>query len=60
LLDAGRHLFFIDVDRHQVADLRRVIERHPGIESIGEARGLPRWFITSQREVPRFLKQTLP
>lgn len=60
LLDSGRHLFFIDVDRNQVADLRKVIERHSGIEAIGEARGLPRWLVTSQREVPKFLTQTLP
>jgi hypothetical protein len=60
LLESGRHVFFIDVDRQQVAALRRVMETQPGIESIGEARGLPRWWVTGQREVPRFLTETLP
>ena len=60
LLDAGRHVFFIDIDRQQTADLRRVVAGHPGIEAIGQARGLPRWLVTSQREVPRFLTRTLP
>ncbi|MBM4205310.1 MAG: hypothetical protein FJ194_14350 [Gammaproteobacteria bacterium] len=60
LLDSGQHLFFIDVDRAQTAALRRVVESQPGIQSLGESRGLPRWWVKSQREVPRFLTQTLP
>lgn len=60
MLDSGRHVMFIDVDRGQLVTLRRVLAGHPGIESIGESKGLPRWLVTSQREVPKFLTQTLP
>ena len=59
-LAAGRHVFFVDVTRSQVHILRRVVERHRGLEAMGQAQGLPRWLVTGQREVPRFLRHTLP
>ncbi len=60
VLDSGRHIFFVDVRREQVQALRRAVENHPEIEVLGQSRGLPAWLVTSQREVPRFLRQTLP
>ncbi len=60
LLDSGRHVFFVDIDRQQIPALRKAVESFVGIEAIGEAQGLPRWLVASQRAVPRFLTQTLP
>lgn len=60
ILDDGKHIFFVDVRRDQLQALRRTMETHPEIQAVGQSRGLPTWLVTSQREVPRFLRQTLP
>lgn len=60
VLDSGQHVFFVDVRRDQVQALRRAMESHPELKAIGQARGLPGWLVRGQRDVPRFLRQTLP
>ena len=41
-LDAGKHVFFVDVDSDQEAALARIVSDHPRLQQAGEGRGMVR------------------
>lgn len=59
-LSRGQHLLFVDVDPDQASTLERVMTQFPALRPSGSTRGVPRWLFVGQRELPRFLTQTMP
>ncbi|MEH6551496.1 MAG: magnesium transporter [Pseudomonadales bacterium] len=53
-LDAGRHVFMVDVNKNQESALRVIINAHPRMEVAGEGRSTPKIVIDAQRGFSRF------
>jgi hypothetical protein len=58
-LQDGRHVFFVDVDRGEVAALNQVVASHPGLEAAGIERAGAHWIVAWQQRCLNFVK-TLP
>ncbi|PSJ45748.1 NAD/FAD-utilizing enzyme [Zobellella endophytica] len=58
-LNAGRHLFFVDVEPAQEAVLARVVGAHPRLEAAGTGASTPRWVIRLQNKWKAFI-HTMP
>ena len=59
-LEAGRHVFFVDLEADQEELLDRIRQRYPGIEFAGTGGGSPHWAVTMQHRVKRFFVETFP
>jgi hypothetical protein len=60
VLNAGKHVFFVDLRPEQEEVLTRVLRRHPDVELAGTERGTPSWIMAGQKRIPHFLTDTLP
>lgn len=54
-LDAGRHVFFVDIRPGQELLLQRAVARHPGVRQIGKGEAMPWWLIALQEKYQRFI-----
>jgi hypothetical protein len=58
-LDAGRHIFFVDVDEEQEAALARIVADHPNLKASGEGTATPKIVVAAQKKFHDAM-QTLP
>jgi hypothetical protein len=58
-LDAGKHIFFVDVPREQEQVLATVVARHPGLTQAGEGPATPEMVVYAQKKFNAAM-QTLP
>lgn len=56
VLDRGKHVFFVDVDKSQEAQLAKVINRHPHLQLAGMGEATPRWIIRGHDNYTSFMK----
>jgi hypothetical protein len=59
-LEAGKHLFFVDLTRDQEQILDRVMSDHPKARKAGTGRSTPHWIVSWQRRLKRLFTDTLP
>jgi hypothetical protein len=59
-LEAGRHLFFVDLPPDQEPILRRAIRNHPSARSAGTGRSTPHWLVKLQRSTRNLFVEKLP
>lgn len=55
-LDAGKHIFFIDVEAKQEHLLKEVVDQHPQLEFAGDGSAAPAWIVKGQSQFQRFIK----
>lgn len=58
-LDAGKHIFFVDVDATQELALSRIVAAHPRLQSAGEGEATPRVVVEAQKKFSSAM-ETLP
>ena len=58
-LDAGKHIFFVDVDDEQEAALSKVVSAHPRLQAAGEGAATPKVVVEAQKKFHDAM-QTLP
>ncbi|GAA3533436.1 hypothetical protein [Zobellella aerophila] len=58
-LQAGKHVFFVDVEPTQEAILARVAGAHPQLQAAGTGAATPRWVILAQNKWKAF-NRTMP
>lgn len=58
-LDAGKHIFFVDIDAEQKAVLDRVVSGHPRLQYAGEGSATPGVVVKAQKKFNEAM-QTLP
>jgi hypothetical protein len=58
-LDAGRHIFFVDVDDAQESALAQIVGAHPGLTPAGEGTATPKVVVEAQKKFHDTM-QTLP
>lgn len=59
-LAAGQHILFVDITAEQTPGLRIVTEQFPGLVVDSVENGTPQWIMRGQKEIPHFLRETLP
>ena len=59
-LRKGKHVFVVDVDLQQEANLARVVERHPGLQLAGTGKAPPRWIVMGQHKIKKITSDTFP
>ncbi len=59
-LEAGRHVFFVDLRDDQEHLLNEVVRRHPGARQAGTGRAAPHWLTVWQRRLKKVFVETLP
>lgn len=59
VLDAGKHVFFVDVDPDQEDTVREVIGAHPKLNPAGDGPATPRWVVHAQKNWGKFV-DTMP
>tara|TARA_B110000977_G_scaffold200091_1_gene289417 strand:- start:1738 stop:2313 length:576 start_codon:yes stop_codon:yes gene_type:complete len=60
VLNAGKHVFFVDLAPEQEEVLARLMTGHPSLKAAGTDRGTPRWITKGQKNIPTLLRETLP
>ena len=58
-LQAGKHVFFVDISDTQQNTLNQIIKSHPRLQSAGEGISTPEWVIEWQKNWNGFIK-TMP
>jgi len=48
-LDAGKHIFFVDINEDQEDVLSRIVSAHPGLQSAGEGESTPEIVVEAQK-----------
>ena len=48
LLNAGKHVFFVDIEPKHTDVLNSIIQRHPKLLPAGTGKATPAWFVKSQ------------
>ncbi len=56
----GKHVFVVDVDPEQEANLERIVTRHQGLQLAGTGRATPRWIVMGQHRIKKFTSDTFP
>lgn len=59
-LEAGKHLFFVDLTEDQEDVLERIVQKHPNARIAGTGRSTPHWIVAWQGRLKRLFTQTLP
>jgi hypothetical protein len=59
-LNAGRHVFFVDLEPGQEPILRRILQSHPKAQDAGDGPATPHWVVFSQYRLKRLFAETLP
>jgi hypothetical protein len=60
VLNAGSHVFFVDLTDDQEEVLAGLISAHPKLQAAGTDKGTPRWITKGQKKIPTLLRETLP
>jgi len=60
VLEAGRHVLFVDVAPQQEATLRQTLVRHPRLEVAGTGSGAPHWLVAGQSRARHFFTDVFP
>ncbi len=58
-LDAGRHVFFVDITPEQEAVLSRIVSQHPGLQAAGSGQPTPEVVVEAQKKFNHAM-QVLP
>ena len=56
VLDHGKHILFVDVDRRQITALEQVLKAHPHLKSVGKGSSAPRVIVWGQQLFHRFMR----
>ncbi|TQV86776.1 NAD/FAD-utilizing enzyme [Exilibacterium tricleocarpae] len=56
VLQAGKHIFFVDVDPEQEAVLEKVAKAHPQLLKAGTGDSAPHWVVTAQQKFRQFVR----
>ena len=56
VINAGKHLFFVDVDPNQESVLQEVVSNHPQLKFAGTGHAVPGWFVRGQENFQKFVK----
>lgn len=59
-LNQGRHVFFVDLLPNQQSTLDELTGQYPNLQAAGTERGTPQWIMKGSKEIPHFLRETLP
>jgi len=59
-LEAGKHVFFVDLTNEQEKILERVLEKHPTARMAGTGRSTPHWIVSWQQRIKGLFTETLP
>lgn len=59
-LEAGRHVFFVDLSDEEEDILARVVQAHPRAEMAGTGRSTPHWIMSWQQRLKGLFTDTLP
>lgn len=59
-LEAGKHVFFVDVSAEQEGTLERIVLNHPTAEMAGTGRSTPHWIVAWQQRLKGLFTETLP
>ncbi len=59
-LEAGKHVFFVDLEAPQAAALKEVVRKHPRLAAAGTAAGMPSWIVFGQHRLTQFFTKTFP
>lgn len=59
-LEAGKHLFFVDLTDEQEDILENVVKRHPTARIAGTGRSTPHWIVSWQQRLKNLFVETLP
>lgn len=59
-LDAGKHVFFVDVDPSQEEIINKVKVRHPHLSDAGTGDATPRWVVKGQQNFKDITTTTFP
>ncbi|MCK5361013.1 MAG: NAD/FAD-utilizing enzyme [Gammaproteobacteria bacterium] len=59
-LNAGRHVFFVDIDKDQKNILNDVTSSHPGLIKAGTGTATPRWVVMGQDKAVDIATHTFP
>ncbi len=60
VLEQGKHVFFVDLLPEQEGILDELVGRHPTLELAGTERGTPQWIMKGTKQIPHFLRETMP
>lgn len=55
-LKQGKHIFFVDITRHQEKILQRVVSMHPDLEIAGIGPSTPTWIINLNHQWRKFIR----
>ena len=56
LLHQGKHVLFIDIEPEQEVVMKKVLGKHPRLQSAGDGEATPGWVVRSQQFFRRFVK----
>lgn len=59
-LDAGQHVFFVDLTDDQEDILERIVKNHPTARMAGTGRSTPHWIVNWQQRIKGLFVETLP
>jgi hypothetical protein len=59
-LDAGKHVFFVDLTDDQEEILERIVKSHPRARMAGTGRSTPHWIVAWQQRLKGLFTETLP
>lgn len=59
-LEAGRHVFFVDLRDGEEEILQRVVRTHPTARIAGTGRSTPHWIVMWQQRLKNLFAETLP
>jgi hypothetical protein len=59
-LQAGKHVFVVDVDANQEGALDTVTKAHPRLILAGTGKASPRWLVMGQHNIKKFTSETFP
>lgn len=60
ILNAGKHVFIVDVEPEQEQILQRIVNFHPGIQDAGTGEATPRWVVVGQQTFTDITSRTFP
>lgn len=60
ILNAGKHVFIVDVDSSQESILDQIVNQHPELEKAGTGSSTPRWVIMGQQTFKDVTTTTFP